>query len=239
MITVDFNCLPLVAGSRILDIGCGSGRHVAAAYALDRAVVIGADANVEDLAKARSRLNFHDMVGEHGNGNWGLNAADATRLPYADEAFDLVVCSEVLEHIQDHHRAMDELVRVLKPGKHLVISVPRRWPETICWALSPGYRCDPGGHVRIYRADNLTRAIEARGLTHWRTHYAHGLHSPYWWLKCLVGFKRDALWPVALYHRFLTWDLMEKPKVTRTIEEWLNPLMGKSVVLYFRKDTSN
>lgn len=235
MITVDFHCLNLPAGSRILDIGCGSGRHVAAAYALDRAAVVGADANVQDLMHARSRLQFHDMVGEHGNGCWSLNAADITRLPFADAAFDLVICSEVLEHIPAHHQAMAEMVRVLKPGRPLVVSVPRRWPESLCWRLSRQYRCMPGGHVRIYDAGELIRHIEARGVKHWRTHFAHSLHSPYWWLKCLLGVEREQLWPVRLYHRFLTWDIMRHPRFTKALDRWFNPLMGKSVVLYFHK----
>jgi hypothetical protein len=40
---------------------------------------------------------------------------------------------------------------------------------------------------------------------------------------------------VEQYHRFLTWDLMEKPLLTRRLESMLNPVMGKSIVLYFRK----
>jgi len=235
MITVDLDCLKLPAGSRILDTGCGSGRHLAAAYALRESVVIGVDTHLPDLKKARDRLHFHDMVGEHGNGRWGLNLADITRLPFADASFDLVICSEVLEHIPDHHRAMTEIVRVLKPGSPLVVSVPRRWPESICWTLSPQYRNDPGGHVRIYKTEELIRHIESRGLTHWRTHFAHSLHTPFWWLKCLLGFNRENLWPVELYHRFLVWDLMEHPRPTRILDRWLNPLMGKSVVLYFQK----
>jgi hypothetical protein len=69
----------------------------------------------------------------------------------------------------------------------------------------------------------------------WRTHYAHSLHTPYWWLKCLLGIERNDLFPVAAYQRFLTWDMMQKPRLTRRVEHWLNPVMGKSVVLYFRK----
>jgi SAM-dependent methyltransferase len=235
MITVDFHCLKLPAGSRILDIGCGSGRHVAAAYALEKAIVVGADPSFDDLCQARSRLYYHARCGAHGNGRWTLAAADITHLPFADGAFDLVICSEVLEHIPDHHRAMREVVRVLKPGCQLVVSVPRRWPEALCWALSRAYRHMPVGHVRIYRASALIRHFESRGVSHWRTHFAHSLHSPYWWLKCLLGIDRDQRLPVRLYHRFLVWDMMKRPILTRTLDRWLNPLMGKSVVLYFRK----
>ncbi|MBT8339835.1 MAG: methyltransferase domain-containing protein [Desulfatitalea sp.] len=235
MITVDFNRLPLWPGCRVLDIGCGSGRHTAAAYALDRAQVIGADADFQNLVAARSRLKVHDAAELHGNGRWCLNVADITRLPYPAACFDLVICSEVLEHIRDDAQAMDEIVRVLKPERHLVVSVPREWPEAICWALSPAYRRDQGGHLRIYNAHRLVRRLLCRGLHHQGTHFAHSLHSPYWWLKCLVGCRRDNLWPVRLYHRFLTWDIMQRPRITRMLDRRLNPLMGKSIVLYFIK----
>jgi SAM-dependent methyltransferase len=235
MITVDFQCLHLHERSRILDIGCGTGRHTAAAYDLNKGSVVGADTNVQDLAAARDRLGQHVAWNPREIGAWSLAAADMLRLPFKDGGFDIVICSEVLEHIGPWRRAIREIIRVLKQGGHLVISVPRRWPEAICWALSPGYRNTPGGHVRIFYAGGLVRRIRSEGLSHWRTHYAHGLHSPYWWLKCLLGIERPHLFPVTAYQRFLTWDIMKKPRLTRCLEQWLNPVMGKSVVLYFRK----
>ncbi|RJQ86172.1 MAG: class I SAM-dependent methyltransferase [Desulfobacteraceae bacterium] len=234
MITVDFHCLNLPAGSRILDIGCGSGRHVAAAYALERADVIGADPSLQDLKQAQTRMHYHDQLGIHGKGRWHLTGGDVTSLPFADNSFDLVVCSEVLEHIPDHQRAITEIVRVLKTDRHLVVSVPRRWPEKLCW-LSHAYGHMPGGHIRIYRAADLVQRVQSRGLRHWRTHFAHSLHTPYWWLKCLVGLHHNDFWAVRLYHRFLTWDIMQRPRLTRVLDDILNPLLGKSVVLYFYK----
>jgi SAM-dependent methyltransferase len=235
MITVDFKCLSVHDNSRILDIGCGSGRHTAAAYDLRRGSVIGADPNFKDLQEACTRLDLHARWTPRKNGAWSLAAADISHLPFRDSSFDVVICSEVLEHIADHRRAVQESIRVLKPGCQLVVSIPRRWPETICWALSCQYRHTPGGHVRIFNAQNLIRLIQAGGMALWRTHYAHSLHTPYWWLKCLLGIERNDLFPVAAYQRFLTWDMMQKPRLTRRVEHWLNPVMGKSVVLYFRK----
>lgn len=235
MITIDFKNLRLPEGSRILDIGCGSGRHTAAAYGLDHAFVVGADPDQSDLTQARDRLNFHHHVGAHGNGSWHLLSADATDLPFRDNYFDLVICSEVLEHIPDHRQAIREVVRVVRPGGQLAVSVPRRWPEAVCWALSSTYRTTEGGHLRIFALKALVDSIRSTGMSHWRTHYAHSLHSPYWWLKCLLGVHREDILPVRLYKRFLTWDMMTKPKLTQTLDRLLNPLCGKSVVLYFRK----
>jgi SAM-dependent methyltransferase len=235
MITVDFKCLNPHARSRILDIGCGTGRHTAAAYDLRKGAVVGADPDFNDLLAARERLGLHHAWTPRIKGVWSLAAADMTRLPFKDGSFDIVICSEVLEHIGPWRRAVRESIRVLEPQGHLVVSVPRRWPEAICWALSQGYRDTPGGHIRIFKTDDLVRRIRSEGLLHWRTHHAHGLHTPYWWLKCLLGIERPHLWPVAAYQRFLTWEMMKKPRLTRCLEQCLNPLMGKSVVLYFRK----
>jgi len=155
---------------------------------------------------------------------------DATRLPFADGSFDRIIASEVLEHLPDDGAAIAELVRVLRPGGSLAVTVPRRLPERICWALSDAYHTTPGGHVRIYRGDRLRAALTAGGLHHRGRHHAHALHTPYWWLRCALGDEQRLA--VRLYHRFLIWDLFRRPRVTRLLERLLNPLLGKSLVLY-------
>ena len=66
-------------------------------------------------------------------------------------------------------------------------------------------------------------------------HYAHGLHSPYWWLKCLVGTTNEDHWWVKNYHRLLVWDIMKAPRITRWAEAMLAPLIGKSIIVYVVK----
>ena len=70
------------------------------------------------------------------------------------------------------------------------------------------------------------------GLTALWHHHAHGLHSPYWWLKCAVGVHNDKHRLTSAYHRLLVWDIMRKPALTRLAEQALNPLIGKSLVVY-------
>lgn len=235
MLTVDFDRLGAASGSRILDIGCGSGRHTAAAVALPAAIAVGIDTCRADLKSAEERLDLHHRWGATAGGSWSFASADALQIPFRDGVFDVVICSEVLEHIPDHREAVREAVRVLRPGGCLVVSVPRFWPEKICWWLSRAYANTEGGHIRIYKAKDLIELLTSEGMKTTAKHYAHSLHAPYWWLKCLVGPNRDDSTVVRLYHRFLTWDMVKKKRPVRFLERLLNPLMGKSVVVYLKK----
>ena len=235
MITIKFDRLNILPGEKVLDIGCGSGRHTGEASRLNGVTIIGADMNFNDLIETRNRLNFIKNCGEHGGGQRGISAADITSLPFETESFDHVICSEVMEHIPDDSKAAGELVRVLKPEGNLVVSVPRFLPEKICWMLSKEYYNANGGHVRIYKKKKIASLFKNQGLRQRGSHFAHSLHTPYWWLKCLVGPSREDSLPVNLYNRLLTWDIMKKPKITRSIDTLFNPILGKSLVLYFKK----
>jgi len=235
MITVDFARLELRPGHRVLDAGCGRGRHLGESFRRPGVHAVGVDACGEDVTRTRNLLRLMEKEGEGGGGSWVTLQADLTRLPFADNSFDLVICSEVLEHIPEDDQAIREIVRVLKPGERLAVSVPRFFPESVCWALSRTYRNDPGGHIRIYRKKHLIRKLESAGARCVSTGWAHALHAPYWWLKCVCGLKNERAWPVRMYHRFLVWDIMKRPWLTRSLDRLLNPVMAKSCVLYLEK----
>jgi SAM-dependent methyltransferase len=232
MLTVDFRQIPLQAGMRVLDAGCGSGRHLCESFRTPGVDVAGVDLNRDDLGKAKG---FLSLMAREQKGRWLVAQADVTKLPFAGGSFDIVICSEVLEHIVDNRTAVAELVRVLKPGGDLVVTVPRFLPERICWAISRAYHHEPGGHIRIYRKRELMDLLEAAGVRCRRIRYRHGLHAPYWWLKCFVGHKNDHFPLVKAYRKFLEWDIIRRPPLTAWMDRILNPLIGKSIIFYLKK----
>jgi 2-polyprenyl-3-methyl-5-hydroxy-6-metoxy-1,4-benzoquinol methylase len=240
MLTVRFDRLGAHAGDRVLDLGCGFGRH---SYALARSGVhvVALDAGREEVTGTQQMLGAMALEHEFDPAVTLATAVrgDAHRLPFPDATFDHIICSEVLEHIPDDVTVLRDIVRVLRPGGTLAVTVPRYAPERINWWLSTAYHSVPGGHIRIYRRRVLRMRLTEAGVVVRGTHHAHALHTPYWWLKCLVGTTNDQHWLVRQYHRLLVWDIMKAPRTTRWTEALLNPVMGKSLVIYCTKPATS
>ena len=237
MLTIRFNQLGVKPGDMFLDAGAGFGRHAFEA-ARNGATVFALDYAADEVTMTRA--TFAAMIEAKeipASGFGGVLQGDATRLPFADNTFDRVVTSEVLEHIQNDVSAISELHRVLKPGGTLGVTVPTWWPEKINWMLSDEYHAPKsiGGHVRIYSATELKAKLRSAGLDVTGSHHAHALHSPYWWLKCAVGPRNDDHALVKKYREFLEWDIMTHPRSMQIAERALSPLLGKSFVVYSTK----
>lgn len=237
MLTVRYERLGVEPGDRLLDLGSGAGRHAFEAMRRGAAVTaLDADpAEVKDVSWMMKGLVDEDPVVAANGGRGTALVGNALALPFSDGTFDRIIAAEVLEHIPDDRGAIAELARVLRPGGTIAVTVPRWWPELVTWAISDDYHGKPGGHIRIYRASVLVERLERVGLERYASHHAHSLHSPYWWLRAAVGVDRDDHPLVRAYHRLLVWDITAHTPLTRVPEAVLNPVMGKSVVNYFRK----
>lgn len=234
MLTVRYEQLRIAPGDRLLDLGSGGGRHAFEAMRRGASVV----AFDSDRAAAKDCAALIRALGDEDSARCGAGAVtvgDALDLPFASGTFDRVIAAEVLEHIPDDRRAIAELVRVLRPGGTMAVTVPRWYPELVCWALSDEYHQVPGGHIRIYRRRTLVARLFAAGLRSYASHHAHALHTPYWWLKCQVGVSDDENRLVRAYHRFLVWDITAASPFSRVPDKVLNPIVGKSLVLYLEK----
>jgi ubiquinone/menaquinone biosynthesis C-methylase UbiE len=232
MLTVDFSRFPIGTGDRVLDVGCGGGRHSFEAYRRG-AHVVAFDHDLSELGPVYGMFDAMRAEGETPpTAAARAMAGDATKMPFPDGSFDRVIAAEILEHVPRDADAMAEIARVLRPGGLAAITVPAWFPERVCWALSEDYHTNPGGHVRIYTRGELETKLSRAGLTVTGKHHAHALHSSFWWLKC-VASDDNAL--VSAYHKLLVWDIMRAPVWTRAPERALNPVLGKSLVLYARK----
>jgi len=136
-------------GGRVLDVGCGSSRIL-----FDLPDAIGVDILLRKLRYVRSR---HPKVAQ----------ASIFALPFADAAFDTVICSEVIEHVPDDPSVLGELARVLRPGGTLVLGTPdygRPLWHVIEWIYG---RVAPGGyadeHITHFDREGLRRRLVGLG----------------------------------------------------------------------------
>lgn len=148
-------------GATALDVGCGTGDTMAVLHGLGATTVAGTDLSGEALRYAR-----------HHRGRATVLASRAEQLPFADACADVVVSTDVLEHLDDDHRAALEYRRVLKPGGRLLVTVPAyRW----LWSAAD----DRAGHRRRYARNELPAVIAAAGFTvDRRTHFFSFLVPP-------------------------------------------------------------
>jgi SAM-dependent methyltransferase len=237
VLTVRYDRLGVQPGDRLLDMGSGGGRH--AFEAMRRGAVVTAldsdAAEIKDVAAMMQAIVAEEPEVSRFGGAGTATVGDARCLSFSSGVFDRIIAAEVLEHIPEDSLAISELARVLRPGGTIAVTVPRWWPELCTWALSDEYHQVPGGHIRIYRGSALTARLRSAGLECYSSHHAHALHTPYWWLRAAVGVSDDTHPLVRAYHRVLVWDITAHTPITRIPEALLNPILGKSLVIYARK----
>jgi SAM-dependent methyltransferase len=153
---IALDMLELERGDRVLDLACGPGNFTRSFSdeVGDEGLVVGVDASKPMLARA---------VREAAAPNTAYMRADASALPFIDGCFQAVCCFAALYLIDSPFAAIDEIARVLAPGGRVALLssvnrglVPTRIADAVVRGLSG---------VRVFGRDELTRALEERGLT--------------------------------------------------------------------------
>lgn len=236
MLTIDFKLFPIGDSERVLDMGCGSGRHSWYVSTLDHCSLYAMDLDITSLQKNRYLLTEIEHE-KKSNGSWYVLQGNTMRLPFKDGFFDKIICSEVLEHVIDDEQGIRELVRVLKDGGTLAVSVPAYLPESIYWKLSEAYHTNPGGHIRIYRERKIIEMLTRNNLAVFAVRHKHAFHTIYWLLRCIFGVRNEKALLPALYHKFLTVQMDNKSQFLQNLEGLFDRFFPKSVVVYLRKVT--
>ena len=147
--------LRLGAQDRLLDVGCGTGAASRSAASV-AASVVGIDLSPEMIRQAQELAD--------GLANVHFEIADSEHLPFDDETFTAVLCSNSLHHYPDPDRAVREMTRVLAPGGRLVIGDACS-DRTAARVADVFLRRFESGHVRLYRSDELGTFVQAAGLS--------------------------------------------------------------------------
>lgn len=231
---IDPSKLDLAPGMRILDVGCGTGRHL---VELSRfpSHLVGLDMSREDLHTmwcffdliSRERPFLADVHMIEGAGEW---------LPFPDGQFDRVICTETLEHVPDDATVLRELLRVLHPDGVLAVSVPDEYSERLLWRLSSRYREAPGGHIRLYRRKAIASLLRENGVEPFAVQYRHSLESLRWLVRSVIDKEWGKPGRIA---RSVSWLLDTPSHRNWRILAWCdalgNRILPKSIVLYGRK----
>lgn len=222
----------------MLDLGCGSGRHTVEACRWPCRAV-GVDLSRQELRVGRymlADLQRRKIAPGHAD----FVVADAEHLPFRDGAFDKVMCAEVLEHIADDRAGTRELVRVLRPGGDIAVSVPSYWPEVVFWTISWEYWHTPGGHVRIYRRGEMWRTLEEHGLRLRTQRRRHSFQTLYWFVRCVFGKDNDYFPLTRFLTRGINWyHNRRRLRPLEYVEAVLDLVMGKDTIIYGTKPASD
>ena len=231
METFNFNLLNLKKIKKVIDVGCGNGRHLKSlGFKLTDSEIIGIDQSAPEITKLNKE--FDESVCKNGNA-YKFITGDIREMDVPDNSQDLVVCSEVLEHVPNFEAVLEECYRILKPGSVMLISVPSYFPESLCWKYSKKYMQTPGGHIRIFKKNFLKERFKALNLKLFKHHREHALHSIYWIIRARNNMEENNF--LKSFHNLLVKQMFGQAKFFFALEKLLNPFFGKSECFYLRK----
>ena len=231
METFNFNLLNLKKIKKVIDVGCGNGRHLKSlGFKLTDSEIIGIDQSASEITKLNKE--FNESVCKNGNA-YKFITGDIRDMDVPDNSQDLVVCSEVLEHVPNFEAVLEECYRILKPGSVMLISVPSYFPESLCWKYSKKYMQTPGGHIRIFKKNFLKERFKALNLKLFKHHREHALHSIYWIIRARNNMEENNF--LKSFHNLLVRQMFGQAKFSFALEKLLNPFFGKSECFYLRK----
>lgn len=224
--------VPIRATDTVVDVGCGDGSFVHFC-ARQGAEVIFIDRDEARLARTTRKIETSPARAHRGI------HSDCDPIPLADDSADLVICTEVLEHVPDPVVFLAELVRIARPGGRVLVTVPDSRSEQLVAATAPPQYFQAPNHIRVFSADDFRELVLGAGLDIESHQFMGCFWSIYWplsWLTCEAdsGLPVDNPHPVT-DHWTRLWQALQQHPEGHLVREALNGLLPKAQSIVARK----
>jgi SAM-dependent methyltransferase len=167
-------------GDTVVDVGCGGGACCRYAGLLG-AAVIGVDAEPALLERAEEAMKGVPAR------SWRGVVSDCDPIPIPDGTATVVICTEVMEHVDDPSRFAAELARIGKPGARYLLSVPDPASEDLMRHVAPDWYWKPPFHRRVFRHEDFDALLKAAGLVVERREVGGSYYTFRWLLWMTLG----------------------------------------------------
>jgi SAM-dependent methyltransferase len=210
----------------VIDVGCGDGGFIGFC-ARQGAEVIFIDRDEQRLRATEERIK------ETPARAYRAISTDCDPIPLDDATGDLVICTEVLEHVADPVQFLAEIIRVAKPGARLLITVPDERSEVFVGATAPPQYFQEPNHIRLFSAEDFRKLILDAGLEIESHQFIGCFWSIYWplsWLTCepgAEGLPVDNPHPITDHWTRLWHGVQQHPDGAK-VRDALNQLLPKS-----------
>ena len=223
-----FRGIPVGPGDTVVDVGCGDGG--ASLFCAKRgAHVTIVDIDPQVIAAMEARL------AEVSPGAYASHVSNGNPLPLADAVASRVLCTEVLEHVDDPDQLLAELARIGKPGALYLLSVPGALQENLQKHVAPPSYFQKPNHVRIVERSEFAEMVTRAGLII-EEHTQYGFFWSIWWAlfwACKVDLDHPS--HPALDHWTEAWRAILALPQGAQLKRQLDQFMPKSQVIVARK----
>jgi SAM-dependent methyltransferase len=219
-------------GHTVIDVGCGDGGF-SGFCARQGAEVLFIDRDQARLTRTEARIKALPARA------YRAILSDCDPIPLEDGTGDLMICTEVLEHVPDPVKFLHEVIRVAKPGAKLVITVPDARSEQLVSTTAPPQYFEEPNHIRVFTSEAFDKLVLDAGLEIESKHFRGCFWSMFWplsWMTCEPGGGL----PLDNQHAIIThwtqlWHLVQDHPDGHKIRDALNQLLPKSQSIVARK----
>jgi ubiquinone/menaquinone biosynthesis C-methylase UbiE len=223
-----FRGIPIGPQDIVVDVGCGGGGS--SFFCAKRGAYVAAiDQDLQVAREVRSKLS---KLAPHSH---AALVADAHQLPLSDGFATRIVCTEVLEHVDNPGRVLGELFRIGKPGAQYLLSVPGCVQENLQKHIAPPIYFQKPNHVRIFTEQQFVNLVADNGLII-EDQVQYGFYHSIWlalFWACEVAISRPD--HPALHHWTESWRAILGTRSGPELKKQLDAFLPRTQVIVARK----